>query len=120
MGPALEHILVGACISEGAFLYSKIWDFGDIVVVTDKVDGEEGTKLSAATVVTIYCVRRPILQVMMISVITQQALWPVQAVVLTNSHFHRTSPSITIKTWSDKTPNALFPLRQHYHAPSHY
>lgn len=27
MGLASGHILVGACISEGAFLYSKIWDF---------------------------------------------------------------------------------------------
>jgi hypothetical protein len=73
MGPALGYISVGACISEGAFLYSKIWDFKDIVVATDKADGDEGTKLSAATVVIIYCVRRHILQVM-ISVITQRAL----------------------------------------------
>lgn len=34
----------------------------DIVVATDKADGDGGTKLLAATVVTIYCVRRPILQ----------------------------------------------------------
>jgi hypothetical protein len=73
MGQALGYILVGACISEGAFLYSKIWDFRDIVVAIDKADGDEGTKLSAATVVIIYSVRRHILQVM-ISVITQRAL----------------------------------------------
>jgi hypothetical protein len=40
----------------------------DIVVATDKADGDGRTKLSAATAVTIYCVRKPILQVMMISV----------------------------------------------------
>jgi hypothetical protein len=56
----------------------------DIIVATHKADGDEGTKLSASHSCTIYCVYRPILQVMMISVVTQR---PVQAVVLTNSHF---------------------------------
>ena len=31
----------------------------DIVVATDKADGDGGTKLSAATGVTMYCARRP-------------------------------------------------------------
>jgi hypothetical protein len=66
----------------------------DIIVTTHKADGDEGTKLSASHSCTIYCVYRPILQVMMISVVTQR---PVQAVVFQFAFCH-TSPSITIKT----------------------
>jgi len=62
MGLAFKAYLMGACISEGAFLYSKIWDFTYCCHHSQSRWRWRNKALSSHNC-TLYCVHIPIHQV---------------------------------------------------------